>query len=54
MVMMCEDCGKKQASFGMADDRKKRWCGSCGKTKNAIYLINQKMCEDCGKKQVTE
>ena len=46
---MCEDCGGKQANFGLPADRKKRWCGRCGKKHGAIDVVN-KMCEECGGK----
>ena len=45
---MCEECGLKSAGFGMASDRKRLWCGPCGKPKGAIKLTGSKMCEDCG------
>ena len=32
---MCEECGLKSAGFGMASDRKRLWCGPCGKPKGA-------------------
>ena len=35
---LCEDCGDKQASFGLPTDRKRRWCGPCGKKQGAIGL----------------
>jgi hypothetical protein len=47
---MCEDCSRKHASFGLASDRKIRWCGTCGKQRSAINL-GAKMCESCGLKQ---
>ena len=46
---MCEDCGGKQPSFGLPTDRKKRWCGRCGKKHGAIDVVSKK-CEDCGDK----
>ena len=44
MKKMCECCQVKQAKFGLPSDRKKRWCGGCGKTHGAVDLAN-KMCE---------
>ena len=44
---MCEECGLKGAGFGLPNDRKRLWCGPCGKPKGAIHL-GSKMCEDCG------
>ena len=40
-------CGKA-ASYGLPSDRKRLWCGPCGKPKGAIKLTGSKMCEDCG------
>lgn len=37
----------KFASFGLSDQRVKRWCGVCGKAHGAIALQAQKSCEDC-------
>jgi hypothetical protein len=61
MPRMCEDCTKKQASFGTEVERKRRWCAPCGKAHGAISLLKKKtplqkkrahkMCEDCTKKQ---
>ena len=31
-------CGTKHASFGMAADGKRLWCGGCGKPKDAVFL----------------
>jgi hypothetical protein len=28
---MCEDCDKKQSSFGLPSEGKARWCGGCAK-----------------------
>eukprot|EP01046_Picozoa_sp_COSAG06_P046762 COSAG06_NODE_6674_length_2830_cov_6.665324_3_plen_326_part_01 len=45
---MCEACGTKHASYGTPAERKRRWCGRCGKTHGAICLNAQTMCETCG------
>jgi ribosomal protein S27E len=50
---MCEGCGAKQANFGTPTERKKRWCGGCGKAHGAISLLVAKMCEGCGAKQAS-
>ena len=47
----CEDCGLssgKQAFWGLAGERKMRWCSQCGKTNHpgSVDLVN-KPCEDC-------
>ena len=44
----CE-CGNA-ASYGLPTDRKRLWCGPCGKKHGAVLLQQQKMCEDCGLK----
>ena len=44
----CE-CGNA-ASYGLPTDRKRLWCGPCGKQHGAVLLQQQKMCEDCGLK----
>jgi hypothetical protein len=43
----CEDCGQRQAYWGMAD-RKMRWCRPCAQGSHAgsMDLVNAK-CEDC-------
>ena len=33
---MCEDCGAKQATFGLPDGPKRRWCSGCGKGHGAV------------------
>ena len=49
---MCEDCGKVHATYGMQDEKTKRWCGGCGKGhEGAMSLLLHKMCEDCSKVQ---
>eukprot|EP01043_Picozoa_sp_COSAG02_P007170 COSAG02_NODE_211_length_28730_cov_5.599490_10_plen_316_part_00 len=50
MVMMCEGCNDKQASFGSTIDRVKRWCASCGEEHGAVYLGERRMCEGCNDK----
>jgi hypothetical protein len=50
MVMMCEQCNDKQASFGSTIDRVKRWCASCGKEHGVVYLGERRMCEQCNDK----
>ena len=48
----CEGCGIKHASYGLPSERKKRWCGVCGKPRGAVSLVEQHiMCEGCGVKQ---
>jgi hypothetical protein len=47
---MCEGCNDTVASFGIAGDRVKRWCASCGKAHGAVRLSARKMCEGCGYK----
>ena len=27
----CADCNKKNASWGMPQDRKRKWCATCGR-----------------------
>ena len=44
----CE-CGNA-ASYGLPTDRKRLWCGPCGKKHGAVLLQQQKMCEECGLK----
>jgi hypothetical protein len=48
---MCEGCGLKGASTGLASEGKKRWCAGCGAAEGAVRLLKQKMCEGCGLKQ---
>ena len=43
----CEDCGLKQANFGLPNEKKKRWCAPCGKPHGAQRTTSQKMCEKC-------
>ena len=43
----CEDCGQKQAIFGLPSDGVKRWCSGCGKPRGAYNMV-RKLCEDCG------
>ena len=49
----CEACGTKHASFGMAVERKKRWCGECSKAHGAVCLQAHNMCEGCGTKHAS-
>jgi hypothetical protein len=49
----CEDCGQKQANYGMdqpaGKPKTKRWCGACSKAhQGAIYLYGRQ-CEVCKK-----
>jgi Zn finger protein HypA/HybF involved in hydrogenase expression len=53
MVMMCEGCIDKRATFGIAADRVMRWCASCGKEHGAVYLGERRMCEGCNDKRAT-
>ncbi len=52
---ICTDCGVKHASFGMKEDRKRRWCGACAKSNGHpdAVNVNAKMCEDCGVKMAS-
>ena len=48
---LCEDCDLKQPSFGMVDERKRRWCSGCAKAHvGAVHLRPDRKCEDCGLK----
>ena len=47
---MCEGCGLKQPSYGLASEGKKRWCAGCGAAEGAV-LIRKRKCEGCGLKQ---
>ena len=50
---ICEGCGKKQASFGLANQRKRRWCAGCAtQHADAFDLIN-KVCEGCSFKRAS-
>ena len=42
----CEECGQKQAIWGLMSEGVKRWCGPCGKPHGAYDMVNKK-CEDC-------
>jgi hypothetical protein len=44
MGKMCDKCGQKHASFGMREDRLKKWCAGCGKGEGAINLTAQMWC----------
>ena len=33
---LCEGCGVKEATFGTPTERKRRWCGGCGKAHGAM------------------
>ena len=48
---MCEGCGLKQPSYGLASEGKVRWCLGCGVAEGAVLVRKQKMCEGCGLKQ---
>ena len=50
-TQLCEDCGVKSASFGMAD-KKRRWCGDC-KLGHPGCLHSHGLCEDCGVKDAS-
>ena len=49
---MCEGCGLKGSSYGLASEDKRRWCAGCGAAvEGAVSLKKQRMCEGCGLKQ---
>ena len=52
-MVKCEDCGLVRATFGLAGERSKRWCGGCGKGHGAVRIQQQKMCEDCSLARAT-
>ena len=35
---MCERCGLKIPSFGLASDGKRRWCASCGVAEGGVMV----------------
>ena len=35
---MCEDCGGKEAHYGLQDTRKWQWCSACAKKHGGVYL----------------
>ena len=43
----CEDCGLKQANFGLPNEKKKRWCAPCGKKHPGSFNVKLQDCEDC-------
>ena len=47
---MCEGCGLKHPTYGLASEGKAWWCAGCGKAEGAVRLQKQKMCEGCGLK----
>eukprot|EP01050_Picozoa_sp_SAG11_P036998 SAG11_NODE_14366_length_614_cov_2.487379_1_plen_66_part_00 len=46
---MCEECGSKLATYGLAAEKRRRWCAGCGKAHGAVDVAS-KMCEECGSK----
>jgi hypothetical protein len=45
---ICEDCEVKTPSFGLASDRKRRWCHPCAQHhRGAVLLKTRTLCEDC-------
>eukprot|EP01051_Picozoa_sp_SAG22_P010355 SAG22_NODE_928_length_6464_cov_2.852789_1_plen_230_part_00 len=48
----CEDCGLKHSSFGLPEEKKRRWCGACAKNHPGTKCLagKSKSCEDCGLK----
>jgi hypothetical protein len=48
---MCEGCGLKRPSYGLAAQGKARWCAGWGKAEGAAQLKKRKMCEGCGLKR---
>jgi hypothetical protein len=54
MVLMCLDCRKKQANFGMPEVRKKVWCGGCASSHaGSVSLKVHKLCQSCHSKYPT-
>ena len=48
---LCEDCDSKTPSYGLEDERKRRWCYGCAKAHvGAVHLHPERKCEDCGLK----
>jgi hypothetical protein len=44
----CEDCRARRPSYGLAAERKLRWCGGCAKALHpAAVDLNHRKCEDC-------
>ena len=52
-MKMCEDCGLKQAHYGLKGLGKPQWCAGCAKDQEGeTELIHKhKLCEGCGKKR---
>jgi hypothetical protein len=48
---MCEGCGLKRPSTGLASEGKARWCAGCEAAEGAVRLLKNKMCEGCGLNQ---
>ena len=47
MPSRCEDCALKGASFGLAAEGRRRWCGGCAKAHAGARDLVNKRCEDC-------
>jgi hypothetical protein len=47
---MCEGCGLKQATYGLASEGTRRWCVGCGKAEGAVRIQKRQMCEGSGLK----
>ena len=44
----CEDCKRKDPSFGLEGETRRRWCQSCAKGhEDAVLLKKRRPCEDC-------
>ena len=48
---MCETCKEKWASFGLADQSRRRWCAAHGKDHGAVLIGKVAMCETCKEKR---
>ena len=35
---LCEDCGQKYPNFGLAAEKRRRWCGGCAASHGAVNL----------------
>ena len=48
-ALMCEDCRKVGATFGISREGKRRWCSACSKHNHpgAVSLMKPRMCERC-------
>ena len=47
-IRKCEGCGLKGTRFGLASERKKRWCIGCSKNQEEeVVDLDHRKCEDC-------